>query len=168
MEKNPINLSQPLVVVALSFIIFSWLVPWFFILLGGISPKGNLSDMFVPILALFSGLAFLGLLYIIRLQQKEFYQYIKNSTELLRQQEAQKHFNTQESRINLYTALLRHYGGELNRLRSVPAYDDWSKDFEYLDNKIKELNDKLLDIYDSLSNWDEVYEKAESLPEMPG
>ncbi len=66
-ESEKISFKVPLLVA--SFVVLAWLLTWY--LLKDQTERGTFGDMFGSVNAIFSGLAFVGVIYAILLQSKE-------------------------------------------------------------------------------------------------
>lgn len=138
----------------IGYAVYWWLPDW--------PTRGQFGDVFGAVNALFSGLAFAGLIYTVFLQREEL-SLQRKELELTRQ-ELQRSAHAQEqsevslraqaeatalsARLNTTSALLEHYRIELKQLQSysIPSNDPRRA-------KIQELQSResaLLDIFNSL------------------
>jgi len=77
LKNSKVNVNWLPLIILFFVIIFIWVLSWFLILnssyLDGWEQRASFGDMFGAINALFSGLAFAGVIYAIFLQRKELY-----------------------------------------------------------------------------------------------
>jgi hypothetical protein len=138
----------------IGYAVYRWLPDW--------PTRGQFGDVFGAVNALFSGLAFAGLIYAVFLQREEL-SLQRKELELTRQ-ELQRSAHAEEqseialraqaeaaalsARLNTTGALLEHYRSELKQLQSyaIPSNDPRRARIQELQNR----ESALLEIFNSL------------------
>ena len=117
-----------------------------------IAERGQFGDIFGSINALFSGLAFSGLIYTIFLQREEISKLEKSQKESEKILKAQAFSLEQSAKLSAISILYNHYSIELE---SFPAnWAQTSGNEHYLDvsNKLQELRNAANNAYQDLVN----------------
>lgn len=143
-ENENISYGYPIIIAI--FVVFAWILTW--ALLGNDPDRGTFGDMFGAVNALFSGMAFLGVIFAILLQSKELKlqrKELKFTREELKGQklqlEAQNKTLEKRNYENTFFELLRLHNDITNSIDLVSRSGNITKGrdcFRIFHNRLKE------------------------------
>ena len=152
--------------VATGYLVYSWLPDW--------PTRGQFGDVFGTVNALFSGLAFTGLIYTVFLQREELSlqrteleltrQELRRSAHAQEQSEialrAQARAASMSAKMSTASALLEHYRGELEQMRraAIPVGDPRRaviRDYEAKERALLEILDAMYNQVSAKGDQDE-------------